>query len=93
MRIPGGPEAALLCHSDPGVYIVAAKCGELHTPHTFVYKNGTHPEVHILHCGVIVDNRKTAPIRAIEKSDLESVQVARHAINSFFRGETRIDFV
>jgi hypothetical protein len=88
-HIKGGKEAALMSIEDGGVYFVLAQVdGATAEYHAFVYDStGTVP-FDKPHSGLVIDNRKKAPIFLIEDSDRASVKSKRKVLNDFFKART-----
>jgi hypothetical protein len=88
-RIKGGKEAALMSIEDGGVYFVLVQVdGATAEYHAFVYDStGTVP-IDKPHSGLLIDNRKKAPIFLVEDSDRASVQSKRKVLNDFFKART-----
>ena len=84
-NLPGGNEAALLSIEDGGVYVVQMQVdGKTAEFHACVYDSrGTLPR-HKPHSGMLIDNRKRAPIYLIEPKDRASTQAKRDMLNDFY---------
>jgi hypothetical protein len=82
---PGGNEVAMLSIEDGGVYVLQMQVDGKRTElHAGVYDScGTLPG-HGLHSGMLIDNRKKAPIYLIEPKDRASTKAKRDMLNDFY---------
>ena len=91
----GGPTVYLLkeCYKK-GVYLVLAEItadySQSKNRHAFLYNGDFVKEKGTEFFGCLLDNRRTSPLRGLEKEDVADTDACRKSINTFFRGRTEI---
>ena len=58
--------------------------------HAFLYNGDFLKEKDTEFSGCLLDNRRTSPLRGLQKEDVVDTDACRKSINTFFRGRTEI---
>ena len=77
-----------------GIYLVLAEItpdySKYKNRHAFLYNGDCVKEKNSEFFGCLLDNRRTSPLRGLQKEDVVDTDACRKSINTFFIGRTEI---